>query len=113
MVHVYILTTCRFTVCVGRYVCSPSGLPAMKGHLRLGVFMQSLRLIVGQKSRACCIAVVVPASRSPPAGSGWPLAQVLFSAASSVHLAPHLKLSIFWPGSGLRAMRLGRPHEMG
>lgn len=51
--------------------------------------------------------------KKSPSGSGWPLAQVLFSAASSVHLAPHLKLSIFWPGSGLRAMRLGRPHEVG
>lgn len=68
---------------------------------------------MGQKSQACCIAVVVPASRSPPAGGGWPRAQVLFSAASSVHLAPHLKLSVFLLGSGLRAMGLGRTHEVG
>lgn len=95
-----------YCLCGELYVFCRS-LASRKGHLRLGLCMQSLRLPVGQKSQACCIAVVVPAPRRPPAAGGWPPAQVLLSAAGPVRLTPHLRLSVFWLGSDLRAGGLG------
>lgn len=106
--HIYILTSDRHTVCCRGSKRFPRTLPAMKGHLRLGSLTQSPRLIVGHGSWARCVAVMVPAQRRLPAGGGWCWAQVPTSAACSVPLEMHPEVSVFWQGSDLRAVGLGR-----
>lgn len=104
--HLHFNDMQAYCLCKELYVFSQS-LASSERSSEAGLMHEIPEADVGQKSRACCIAAVVPAPRSPSAGGGWPLAQVLLSAAGPVRLTPHLKLSVFWPGSALRAVGLG------